>query len=71
MSGSNSFIPTAIGIVKHAIDADQRGEYEEALPLYRRALEHFMIGLKYETNPTGLYWAQVSIPIYSKRVRSL
>jgi hypothetical protein len=39
--------------VKHAIDADQRGEYEEALPLYRRALEHFMIGLKYETNPTG------------------
>ena len=53
MSGS-TLIPTAVGIVKHAIDADTRGDYEEALPLYRRALEHFMMGLKYEQNPAGM-----------------
>ena len=53
MSGANTFIPTAVGIVKAAIEADTRGDYEEALPLYRRALEQFMYGLKYEQNPAG------------------
>ena len=51
---SNQFIPQAAEIVKEAIEYDQAGNYEKALPLYRRALEYFMTGLKYETNPTGI-----------------
>ena len=50
---SNTFIPQAVEIVKQAIEADTAGEYEKALPLYRRSLEYFMTGLKYEQNPTG------------------
>ena len=50
---SNTFIPQAVEIVKQAIEADTAGEYEKALPLYRRSLEYFMTGLKYEQNPAG------------------
>ena len=50
---SNTFIPQAVEIVKLAIEADTAGEYEKALPLYRRSLEYFMTGLKYEQNPAG------------------
>jgi vacuolar protein-sorting-associated protein 4 len=50
---SNTFIPQAVEIVKQAIEADGAGEYEKALPLYRRSLEYFMTGLKYEQNPAG------------------
>ena len=49
----NQFIPQAVEIVKQAIEADNAGEYEKALPLYKRALEYFMTGLKYEQNPAG------------------
>lgn len=49
----NQFIPQAVEIVKQAIDADNAGDYEKALPLYKRALEYFMTGLKYEQNPAG------------------
>ena len=50
---NNNFIPQAVEIVKQAIDADNAGDYERALPLYRRSLEYFMTGLKYEQNPAG------------------
>ena len=53
---NNSMIPQAVEIVKKAIDADNAGEYEKALPLYRSALEYFMTGLKYEQNPAGNNW---------------
>ena len=46
----NSFIPDAIEIVSRAISADNDGEYDKALSLYRDALSRFTIGLKYETN---------------------
>lgn len=46
----NSFIPDAIDIVSRAIAADNEGEYEKALSLYRDALSRFTIGLKYEKN---------------------
>lgn len=49
----NQFTPQAVEIVKQAIEADTAGDYERALPLYKRALEYFMMGLKYEQNPTG------------------
>ena len=40
-------------IVKQAITADQDGDYERALQLYKRSLEYFMTGLKYEQNPAA------------------
>jgi vacuolar protein-sorting-associated protein 4 len=42
----NTFIPQAVEIVKLAIEADTAQDYEKAYPLYKKALEHFMIGLK-------------------------
>jgi vacuolar protein-sorting-associated protein 4 len=42
----NKFIPQAIEIVTLAIDEDNKKNYEEALSLYKKALEHFMIGVK-------------------------
>ncbi|GLE05977.1 hypothetical protein PINS_up015188 [Pythium insidiosum] len=49
----NKFIPQAIEIVTLAIQEDNKKNYEEALGLYKKALEHFMIGVKYEKNPTS------------------
>jgi len=46
----NSFIPDAIEIVSRAITADNDGDYDKALSLYRDALSRFTIGLKYEKN---------------------
>ena len=46
----NSFIPQAIEIVSKAIEADNAGEYEKALSLYRDSLSRFTMGLKYEKN---------------------
>jgi len=43
----NKFIPDAIDIVSKAITADNEGEYEKALNLYRDALGRFTMGLKY------------------------
>lgn len=43
----------AVDIVKQAIEADQTGDYERALSLYKRSLEYFMTGLKYEQNPAA------------------
>jgi hypothetical protein len=43
----------AVEIVKQAIEADQTGDYERALSLYKRSLEYFMTGLKYEQNPAA------------------
>jgi hypothetical protein len=45
----NKFIPDAIDIVSKAINADNEGEYEKALNLYRDALGRFTMGLKYGT----------------------
>lgn len=39
--------------MKQAIEADQSGDYERALSLYKRSLEYFMTGLKYEQNPAA------------------
>lgn len=43
-------IPQGIEIVGKAIEADNAGEYEKALALYRDALQRFTMGLKYEKN---------------------
>ena len=49
----NSFYPQAIDVVQKAIEADNAQEYEKAYALYKKAIEYFVTGLKYEQNPSG------------------
>jgi hypothetical protein len=42
----NRFIPQAIDIVTQAINEDNAKNYQEAFRLYKKALEHFMVGVK-------------------------
>jgi vacuolar protein-sorting-associated protein 4 len=67
----NQFIPHAVEIVKQAIAADNAGEYEKALALYRRSLESFMCGLKYEKNPAARDTIKARVDGYMKRAEDL
>lgn len=42
------FIPQAIELVQKAIEADNAADYPTALSLYKRSLDYFMTGMKYE-----------------------
>lgn len=50
----NKFIPQAIEIVTSAIHEDNAKNYEEAFRLYKKALEHFMIGVKCKCSSSSL-----------------
>jgi len=52
MATSNTFFNKGIDIVNQAVEADNAGNFDEAYTKYKRALEHFMIGLKHEKNPS-------------------
>ena len=67
----NSFIPDAIDIVSKAIAADNDGEYEKALSLYRDALSRFTIGLKYEKNESKKKLIIERVEGYMKRAEEL
>lgn len=62
----SQFIPKAIDMVKDAIAADNNQDYEVALGLYKKSLEYFMTGLKYENNPVSLSFS--GMPERSSRV---
>ena len=68
---NNTFIPQAVEIVKQAIDLDNLGEYEKALALYRRSLEYFMTGLKYEQNPASKKMILDRVDGYMKRAEEI
>mmetsp|Transcript_23386 Transcript_23386/g.57522 ORF Transcript_23386/g.57522 Transcript_23386/m.57522 type:complete len:204 (-) Transcript_23386:947-1558(-) len=67
----NSFIPQAIEIVTKAIEADNAGEYEKALSLYRDALGRFTMGLKYEKNEARKKLVFERVEGYMKRAEEL
>jgi vacuolar protein-sorting-associated protein 4 len=67
----NSFIPQAIEIVSKAIEADNSGEYERALALYRDALGRFTMGLKYEKNESRKKMVIDRVEGYMKRAEEL
>ena len=71
MSGPNNFLPDAVKIVTEAIEFDHAGEYEKALPLYRRSLEYFMMAIKYEKNETARKTIQQRVEGYMKRAEDL
>jgi vacuolar protein-sorting-associated protein 4 len=67
----NSFIPQAIEIVSKAIEADNAGEYEKSLSLYRDALGRFTMGLKYEKNEARKKLIIERVEGYMKRAEYL
>jgi vacuolar protein-sorting-associated protein 4 len=67
----NTFIPQAIEIVSKAIAADNAGEWETAVGLYRTALERFMVGLKYEKNEARKQAILPRVEAYMKRAEEL
>ncbi|KAL7531932.1 hypothetical protein ACHAXR_004311, partial [Thalassiosira sp. AJA248-18] len=67
----NSFIPDAIDIVSRAITADNDGDYDKALSLYRDALSRFTIGLKYEKNEAKKKLIIERVEGYMKRAEEL
>ena len=67
----NKFIPDAIEIVQKAINADNEGEYEKALNLYRDALGRFTMGLKYEKNEARKKLIIERVEGYMKRAEEL
>jgi vacuolar protein-sorting-associated protein 4 len=67
----NKFIPDAIDIVSKAITADNDGEYEKALNLYRDALGRFTMGLKYEKNEARKKLILERVEGYMKRAEEL
>lgn len=67
----NTFIPQAIEIVSKAIEADNAGEFEKALALYRDALGRFTMGLKYEKNEARKKLVLERVEGYMKRAEEL
>mmetsp|Transcript_6985 Transcript_6985/g.12953 ORF Transcript_6985/g.12953 Transcript_6985/m.12953 type:complete len:151 (+) Transcript_6985:227-679(+) len=67
----NSFVPQAIEIVTKAIEADNAGEYDKALGLYRDALGRFTMGLKYEKNEARKKLILDRVEGYMKRAEEL
>eukprot|EP00039_Didymoeca_costata_P023448 m.7148 g.7148 ORF g.7148 m.7148 type:complete len:452 (+) comp3653_c0_seq1:81-1436(+) len=50
MSGHRQFLDKAIELAREATDLDKAEKYEEALPLYQRAIEYFLSAMKYDKN---------------------
>uniref|UniRef100_A0A7S2UTU6 vesicle-fusing ATPase n=1 Tax=Fibrocapsa japonica TaxID=94617 RepID=A0A7S2UTU6_9STRA len=67
----SKFIPEAIEIVTLAIKEDNAQNYEAALGLYKRALERFMVGLKYEKNESSKQIITEKVQGYMDRAEKL
>ena len=67
----NKFIHQAIDVVQKAIEADEKGEHENALNLYKDALDRFTMGLKYEKNPTRKKMVMEKVAGYMNRAEEL
>jgi len=68
---SSNFIQQGVQLVSEAIKADNDGNYSEALNLYKRSLEYFMTGLKYEQNPAARDTIMRKVTGYMKRAEDL
>mmetsp|Transcript_20409 Transcript_20409/g.60850 ORF Transcript_20409/g.60850 Transcript_20409/m.60850 type:complete len:455 (-) Transcript_20409:64-1428(-) len=65
------FIQQGIAVVSEAIAADKAEDYERALQLYKRSLEVFMTGVKYEKNPAARDTILKRVEGYMKRAEDL
>lgn len=67
----NPYVRTGADIVTLAVEKDSAADYEEALPLYRQALEHFMKGLEFEQNAIAKARLMEKVEEYMKRAEFL
>lgn len=67
----NSFLPEGNEIVSRAIAADNEGEYDKALELYREALSRFALGLRCEKDETTKALIKKKVDPYYKRAKKL
>lgn len=67
----NQLLPQAVEIVKEAMAYDSAGDYENALVFYRRALEYFVVAIKYENNPSSKATIMSRVEGYMKRAEQL
>ena len=68
---SSDTLKQATDLVTQAIAKDNAGEYEAALDLYMRALQHFTVALKYEKNPTSKELISKKVTGYLERAETL
>ena len=71
MSNDNSFVDQGIAMVQKAIEADQAQDYDNALNLYRDALQRLTLGIKYENNPARKKLLMERVEGYMKRAEEL
>src|SRR5687767_13298709 len=64
-------LKTATETVTAAIQADNEKKYEEAYALYQRALEQFMVAVKWEKNPTTKEIILKRVAGYMERAETL
>jgi vacuolar protein-sorting-associated protein 4 len=68
---NTDFLGRAIDVVKKAIETDTAGDYEKAYQLYYRALELFMLALKWEKNAKSKEMIRVKAGEYMERAEKL
>lgn len=65
------FIPKAVELVKEAVELDNNDDLEKALPLYKKALEYFITGMKYEKNEKSKQAIRAKIKEYMDRAEAI
>ena len=68
---NNSFVEQGIALVQRAIEADQAQDYDNAMNLYRDALQRLTLGIKYENNPARKKLLMERVDGYMKRAEEL
>lgn len=68
---NNNFYPAAVDKITQAITADHAGDYEKAYPLYKAAIEYFMTGMKYDSNPASKAQIKDKVTGYMDRAEAL
>lgn len=68
---SSDFLQKAIDQVRHAIEADNGGRYEEAYKQYFTGLDYFMTALKYEKNKKSQEIIRAKASEYMTRAEQL
>ena len=68
---ATNFIDQAIPLVKQAVEADEKEDFEAALGYYRDALDRFTLAIKYEKNPERKKVLLARVEGYIKRAEEL
>lgn len=71
MSGAADFLPKAIEFSNEAVQADKDEKYEDAINLYMKALEYFMLAIKWEKNAARKKSLQGKAEEYLNRTEQL